>query len=96
MHRLTDDWRLTTGPTLRTTFPPTPLATVLRIPFFAGMLRCWIGLVGWLALTGRADFTVMTWNLKGNGATDWSTNEPQVQAIGRILRHLQPDLVAFQ
>jgi len=60
------------------------------------MLRFWIGLVGWLALTGRADFTVMTWNLKGNGATDWSTNAPQVQAIGRILRHLQPDVVAFQ
>lgn len=72
------------------------LASVLRIPFYAGMLRLWIGIVGWIALTGWADLTVMTWNLHGNGAADWGTNVAQVQAIGRILQHLQPDVVAFQ
>ena len=40
--------------------------------------------------------TLMTWNVSGNGAADWSTNAPQVQAIGRqvaakgFLRPVQP------
>jgi endonuclease/exonuclease/phosphatase family metal-dependent hydrolase len=41
-------------------------------------------------------FSLLTWNLSGNGAADWSTNAPQVQAIGRLLRHLDPDVAAFQ
>lgn len=41
-------------------------------------------------------WSLLTWNLGGNGAPDWSTNTPQVQAIGRILRHLDPDVVTFQ
>lgn len=41
-------------------------------------------------------FTLMTYNTKGFGTTDWSTNAPQVQAIGRQLIFLQPDIVAFQ
>lgn len=52
----------------------------------------------WLVVcaTGLAQpLTVMTWNLKGNSATNWTTNEPQVQAIGRVLQHLQPDVVTF-
>jgi endonuclease/exonuclease/phosphatase family metal-dependent hydrolase len=40
-------------------------------------------------------FSLLTYNLKGNGAPDWSTNAPQVQAIGRQLMHLQPDLISF-
>jgi endonuclease/exonuclease/phosphatase family metal-dependent hydrolase len=40
-------------------------------------------------------FSVMTYNLKGNGAADWSTNAPQVQAIGRQLLYLNPDIIAF-
>ncbi len=50
-----------------------------------------LGLAGPL----RAALTVMTWNVAGNGAADWSTNAPQIQAIGRILLHLRPDVVAF-
>ena len=40
-------------------------------------------------------FSLLTYNLHGNGAPDWSTNAPQVQAIGRQLMHLQPDLISF-
>jgi endonuclease/exonuclease/phosphatase family metal-dependent hydrolase len=38
---------------------------------------------------------VLTYNVKGNGVEDWSTNALQVQAIGRIVQHLQPDVVTF-
>ncbi len=39
--------------------------------------------------------TLMTYNLAGNGATNWSTNAMQVQAIGRQLLYLQPDVITF-
>jgi len=41
-------------------------------------------------------FSLLTYNVSGNGTTDWSTNSPQVQAIGRQLLYLQPDIVTFQ
>ncbi|MFO1488620.1 MAG: endonuclease/exonuclease/phosphatase family protein [Verrucomicrobiota bacterium] len=41
-------------------------------------------------------FSLLTYNVKGNGATDWSTNTPQVQAIARVLQHLHPDVITFQ
>ncbi len=48
-------------------------------------------------LPGRADtLSLLNWNVAGNGATDWSTNAPQVQAIGRIVQFLQPDLLTLQ
>jgi endonuclease/exonuclease/phosphatase family metal-dependent hydrolase len=40
-------------------------------------------------------FTLMTWNVSGNGASDWSTNAPQVQAIGRQVAALNPDVITF-
>ena len=39
--------------------------------------------------------SVLTYNLKGNGASDWSTNAAQVQAIGREVMYLQPDILTF-
>ncbi len=39
--------------------------------------------------------TLLTYNVKGNGSTDWSTNAPQVQAIGRELLFLKPDVITF-
>lgn len=39
--------------------------------------------------------TVMTYNVKGNGVADWSTNTAQTQAIGRQLIYLHPDIVTF-
>ena len=41
-------------------------------------------------------FSLLTYNVKGNGATNWSTNSPQIQAIGRELQYLQPDIITFQ
>jgi endonuclease/exonuclease/phosphatase family metal-dependent hydrolase len=43
----------------------------------------------------NTSITLMTYNVKGNGSTDWSTNAPQVQAIGRQLLYLKPDVITF-
>lgn len=40
-------------------------------------------------------FSLLTYNTCGNGAADWSTNAPQVQAIGRQMQYLQPDIITF-
>ena len=40
-------------------------------------------------------FMLVQYNVKGNGALDWSTNAAQVQAIGRELRYLNPDIITF-
>ena len=40
--------------------------------------------------------SLLTYNVMGNGAADWSTNAPQVRAIGRQMLYLQPDVVTFQ
>jgi endonuclease/exonuclease/phosphatase family metal-dependent hydrolase len=48
-----------------------------------------------VSLEGRA-LSLLTYNVGGNGATDWSTNAAQVQAIGRQMLYLQPDVVTFQ
>jgi endonuclease/exonuclease/phosphatase family metal-dependent hydrolase len=39
--------------------------------------------------------SVLQYNCKGNGVTDWSTNSAQVQAIGRQVMYLQPDVITF-
>ena len=38
---------------------------------------------------------LMTYNVKGNGVADWSTNSPQVAAIGRQIIYLNPDIITF-
>ncbi len=38
---------------------------------------------------------VVTWNVGGNGATNWSIDSPQVQAISRTLGYLAPDIITF-
>jgi endonuclease/exonuclease/phosphatase family metal-dependent hydrolase len=40
-------------------------------------------------------FTIVQYNVMGNFASDWSTNAPQVQAIGRELTYLNPDIITF-
>ncbi|HKI69478.1 MAG TPA: hypothetical protein VKA67_07815, partial [Verrucomicrobiae bacterium] len=40
-------------------------------------------------------FSLLTYNVAGNGVADWSTNSPQVQAIGRELMYLDPDIITF-
>lgn len=48
-----------------------------------------------LTVSRRTGVSVLTYNVKGNGATDWSTNSPQLQAIARELQYLQPDVITF-
>ncbi len=40
-------------------------------------------------------FSVVQYNCKGNGASNWSTKSAQVRAIGRQMMYLQPDVVTF-
>ena len=39
--------------------------------------------------------SIVTYNVRGNGETDWTTNSLQVRAIGRQMAYLQPDVVTF-
>ena len=39
--------------------------------------------------------SLVHYNVKGNFASDWSTNAAQVQAIARQLRHLNPDIITL-
>jgi endonuclease/exonuclease/phosphatase family metal-dependent hydrolase len=39
--------------------------------------------------------TLVHYNVKGNFASDWSTNALQVQAIARKLQHLNPDVITL-
>jgi len=48
-----------------------------------------------VAPAGSVGFSLLTYNVKGNGATDWSTNSAQVQAIGRQMQYLNPDIITF-
>ncbi len=49
---------------------------------------------GTLTLNVNA-FTLMTYNVKGNFSANWDINHPQVQALGRQLTYLQPDVITF-
>jgi endonuclease/exonuclease/phosphatase family metal-dependent hydrolase len=40
--------------------------------------------------------SLLTYNLHGNGLTNWSTNMWHVQAIGRQVQFLDPDVLTFQ
>ena len=41
-------------------------------------------------------FSLLTYNTHGNFISDWTTNSPQVQAIGRQVQYLDPDIITFQ
>ncbi len=57
----------------------------------------WLLLLLWAGgFCAKAEFRVLTWNVGGNGLTNWAVDMPQVQAVGRVLRHLRPDVVALQ
>jgi hypothetical protein len=58
-------------------------------------LAFWLALGVCLGPPTLSAFTLLTYNVGGNGTTDWSTNAPQVQAIGRQMVFLQPDLITF-
>lgn len=52
-------------------------------------------------LAANGAIKILTYNVAGNNsgtltnAVDWSTNAPQVQAIGRELMYWQPDIITF-
>jgi endonuclease/exonuclease/phosphatase family metal-dependent hydrolase len=48
-----------------------------------------------LPATFAETLSILTYNVKGNGATNWTTNSLQVQALTRQLQYLQPDVVTF-
>lgn len=48
----------------------------------------------WCASTPA--FSYLTYNANGNGLTNWSTNLWHVQAIGRQVQYLNPDIITFQ
>jgi endonuclease/exonuclease/phosphatase family metal-dependent hydrolase len=48
-----------------------------------------------VSFSTNSTITLMTYNVKGNGVADWSTNTAQVQAIGRELVYLKPDIITF-
>src|ERR1017187_1337054 len=68
--------------------------------FVFAMLRRVLPAVLICLAAGRAagvpQITLLTYNVSGNGTTNWSTNAPQVQAIGRELIYLNPDIITFQ
>jgi endonuclease/exonuclease/phosphatase family metal-dependent hydrolase len=61
-----------------------PAAALLLAMLFAG------------SAAGVESLSVLTYNTHGNQVADWSTNSPQVQAIGRQMSYLQPDVITFQ
>jgi endonuclease/exonuclease/phosphatase family metal-dependent hydrolase len=46
-------------------------------------------------LPASAGLSVLQYNVRGFGATDWSTNSLQIQAIARQLQFLEPDIITF-
>ena len=40
-------------------------------------------------------FSYLTYNAHGNGLTNWSTNMWHVQALGRQMQYLDPDIITF-
>ena len=51
-----------------------------------------------MALTDATNvaLTLLTYNCHGSTIADWSTNSAQVQAIGRQVQFLNPDVITFQ
>jgi endonuclease/exonuclease/phosphatase family metal-dependent hydrolase len=46
--------------------------------------------------TSAPAFSLLTYNAHGNGVLNWSTNTAHVQAIGRQMQFLNPDIITFQ
>jgi endonuclease/exonuclease/phosphatase family metal-dependent hydrolase len=52
-----------------------------------------VALAVWAGLAPA--FSYLTYNAHGNGLTNWSTNMWHVQAIGRQMQYLNPDIITF-
>jgi endonuclease/exonuclease/phosphatase family metal-dependent hydrolase len=51
-----------------------------------------------ITMTGATNvaLTLLNYNAHGAAIPDWSTNSPQVQAIGQQVQFLDPDIITFQ
>src|ERR1044072_4272252 len=56
---------------------------------------CFCLLLFLLGLHRAGALSLLSYNTAGNGTTNWSTNVAQVQAIGRQMAFLQPDVITF-
>ena len=63
---------------------PTPLGSTISDP---AALSVWCA--------APPAFSYLTYNVHGNGLTNWSTNMWHVQAIGRQMQYLDPDIITF-
>ncbi len=74
------------------------VACLLAYGLRKGILATWV--VAWAlpvaTLLAQGDFSLVSYNVLGRDQADWTTNAAQVQAIGRQLAWLQPDIVGFQ
>jgi endonuclease/exonuclease/phosphatase family metal-dependent hydrolase len=63
-----------------------------------GTLRFDLVMVSGDPLTSNLNqtITLLNYNVLGAGATNWTTTNAQVQAIGRQLAHLAPDVITLQ
>jgi endonuclease/exonuclease/phosphatase family metal-dependent hydrolase len=46
-------------------------------------------------VTSAPAFSILQYNCKGNGVSNWTTNSAQVRAIARQVMYLQPDVITF-
>lgn len=72
-------------------------ALTTHLDYIRAVLRFALGiiLVSLCAQARVCGFTLLTYNVAGNGSTDWSTNAPQVRAIARQMMYLRPDIITF-
>jgi endonuclease/exonuclease/phosphatase family metal-dependent hydrolase len=75
--------------------PHYPLATESTTRFSFAVVRLCCTLLFFCGSHVHA-LSLLTYNVSGNGATDWSTNSTQVQALGRQMMFLKPDVITFQ
>lgn len=50
---------------------------------------------GWMTPSLLA-FSLLDWNVAGNGAAEWNPTSPQVAAIGHHVQHLNADIITLQ
>jgi endonuclease/exonuclease/phosphatase family metal-dependent hydrolase len=57
---------------------------------------CFLLALVWLcSATPLRALSLFHYNAHGNSVTNWTTNSPQVKAIGRQVAYLQPDVISF-
>jgi endonuclease/exonuclease/phosphatase family metal-dependent hydrolase len=101
---LSYQWNFNNNPILgatTTTLTLTGLTTnaaglyTLTVTNIAGTTNSVAAMLTVIPPNANGTLTVVHYNVKGNFASDWSTNAAQVQAIARQLQFLNPDIIAL-